>query len=85
MTEQRPHFRSKNSLHPRVVITHEEKPLTQKERERIQYSNMPDTTFGRAALACYDGIDTGISESSANEEAITVGDLRGFKPELPQD
>ncbi len=74
MTEQRPHFRSKNAIHPKVIIALAKEGLTQREREKIQYSNMPDTVFGRAALTCYDGVDTASSPSD-NDNSVETVDL----------
>lgn len=90
MTEPRPHFRSRNSIHPKVIFNLSSgERLTQKERETIQYSNMPDTVFGRAALACYDGVDTSALLRSKDEEVVELVEPtdQGQAPEseFPQD
>ncbi len=90
MTEQRPHFRSRNSIHSKVIFNLSGGDgLTQKQREAIQYSNMPDTVFGRAALACYDGVDTAALLRSIDEMTLDVVELPDTdsepEPEFPQD
>ena len=90
MTEPRPHFRSRNSIHPKVIFNLSSgERLTQKERETIQYSNMPDTVFGRAALACYDGVDTSALVGDKDEKILEVVEPTEEdvepEPEFPQD
>lgn len=54
MTE-RPYFRTQNrsSRKAKIIINLSEHPLTQEEREAIQFADMPNTNMARAALTCY--------------------------------